>query len=196
MFNVLLDSFPDEWQGYRIDTDFRTGIQITQCLMDDEFPEDERILYSLSLLFPCGMPDAEEAAKGLAWFMSEFNHDRHDKKSETGSVKAYDFDIDQWRIYSAFVHQYNIDLNTVRMHWFAFMGLLSNLEECAFTRVIDIRLKKPDPKAGTREKKALKELKDAYRLEDEDAHLTPEQKRAEQRQLEIFNQFMNAGKKQ
>lgn len=196
MFNVLLHEYPDKWQGYVIDTDFRTGILITQCLLDDEFPEENRILHSLDLLFPCGMPDAEEAAKGLAWFMSGYNHDRHGGKSETGSVKAYDFDIDQWRIYSAFLHQYNIDLNTAQMHWFAFMGLLSNLEECAFTRVIDIRLKKPDSKAGTREKKALKELKDAYRLEDEDAHLTPEQKRAEQRQIEIFNQFMNAGKKQ
>lgn len=196
MFNVLLDEYPDKWQGYVIDTDFRTGILITQCLLDDEFPEENRILHSLDLLFPCGMPDAEKAAKGLAWFMSEFNHDKHSGKGETGSVKAYDFDIDQWRIYSAFLQQYNIDLNTAQMHWFAFMGLLSNLEECAFTRVIDIRLKKPDPKASTREKKALKELKDAYRLEAEDAHLTLEQKRAEQRQIEIFNQFMNAGKKQ
>lgn len=196
MFNVLLHEYPDRWQGYVIDTDFRTGILITQCLLDDEFPEENRILHSLNLLFPCGMPDVEEAAKGLAWFMSEFNHDRRSGKDETGSAKAYDFDIDQWRIYSAFLQQYNIDLNTAQMHWFAFMGLLSNLEECAFTRVIDIRLKKPDPKASTREKKALKELKDAYRLENEDAHLTPEQKRAEQRQIEIFNQFMNAGKKQ
>lgn len=196
MFNVLLHEYPDKWQGYVIDTDFRTGILITQCLLDDEFPEENRILHSLGLLFPCGMPDAEEAVKGLAWFMSEFNHDRYSGKDETGSVKAYDFDIDQWRIYSAFLQQYNIDLNTAQMHWFAFMGLLSNLEECAFTRVIDIRLKKPDPKASTKEKKALKELKNAYRLEDENARLTPEQKRAEQRQIEIFNQFMNAGKKQ
>ncbi len=196
MFNVLLHKFPNEWQGYRIDSDFRTGILIMQCLKDDGFPEEDRILHSLELLFPCGMPDAEDAARGLAWFMSEFNHDRRSGKSETEGVRAYDFDIDQWRIYSAFRHQYNIDLNTVQMHWFAFMGLLSNLEECAFTRVIDIRLKKPDPKANTKEKRALKELKDAYRIEDEDAHLTPEQKREQQRQLEIFNQFMNAGKKQ
>lgn len=37
-------------------------------------------------------------------------------------------------------------------------------------------------------------VKDVYRLEDEDAHLTPEEKQAQQRQLEIFNNFMNAGK--
>lgn len=195
MFNVLLDRLPDKWNGYKISTDFRIGIQIMQCLSDEEFSEEDRISYSLKLLYPHNMPDMEDAVKGLAWFMNEFNHDKHSAKSETDSVKAYDFDIDQWRIYSAFLNQYGIDLNTAKMHWFVFMGLLSNLEECAFTRVVDIRLRKPDPKASAKEKKLLKEAKDAYRIEDENAHLTPEQKRAEQRQIEIFNEFMNAGKK-
>lgn len=90
--------------------------------------------------------------------------------------------------------QYSIDLNTVKMHWFVFMGLLSNLEECSFTRVMDIRLKKINPKASQKEKKELMKVKDVYRLKDEDAHLTPEEKQAQQRQLELFNNFMNAGK--
>lgn len=194
MFNVLLDRLPDRWRGYRIDTDFRTGILIMQCLSDKEFPEEDRILHSLSLLFPYERPVAEEAAEGLVWFMSEFNHDNYNAKSKADSVKSYDFDIDQWRIYSAFLSQYGIDLNTAKMHWFTFMGLLSNLEECAFTRVADIRLKKIDPKADAKEKKALKEAKEVYRIEDEDAHLTPEQKLAEKKQLEIFNKFMAVGK--
>lgn len=161
---------------------------------DEEFPQDERICYAVSRLFPEEKPDIEEALEGLAWYMSEFNHDHHQNSSNTDSVKSYDFDVDQWRIYSAFKRQYSIDLNTVKMHWFVFMGLLSNLEECSFTRVMDIRLKKINPKASQKEKKELMKVKDVYRLEDEDAHLTPEEKQAQQRQLEIFNNFMNAGK--
>ena len=184
MFNVLLERLPKYWHGYRIDTDFRTGIQIMQCLSDEEFSEDERIRHSLSMLFIEEKPDIEEALEGLAWYMSEFNHDNHTAKKQA----------DQWRIYSAFKKQYAIDLNTAKMHWFVFMGLLSNLEECAFTRVVDIRLRKIDPKAGQKEKKALKEAKQIYQLEDADAHLTPEEKQAQQKQLEIFNNFMNAGK--
>ena len=196
MFNVLLDRLPDKWRGYRIEAGFRTGIQIMQCLSDEEFPEEERLIHTLILLFPCGMPETEEALEGLKWFLSEFSHDNHSEKSETDNVKVYDFDIDQWRIYSAFLNQYGIDLNTAKMHWFTFMGLLSDLEECAFTRVVDIRIRKPDKRAGTKEKRELEKIKEVYRIGDKDAHLTPEQKRAEQRQLEIFNNFMNAGKKQ
>lgn len=196
MFNVMLDELPVRWHGYRIDTDFRTGIQIMQCLSDEEFSKDERIRYAVSRLFPGDRPDIGEAVEGLAWFMSEFDHDRHDARSGAGSIKAYDFDIDQWRIYSAFRKQYAVDLNTASMHWFVFMGLLSNLEECAFTRVMDIRLKKIDPRASEKEKKELMQVKDVYRLEDEDAHLTPEEKQAQQRQMEIFNSFMNAGKEE
>ncbi len=165
-----------------------------QCLSDEEFSMDERIYHSLNMLFIKNKPDIEEALEGLAWYMSEFNHDNHSNKSQTDSIKSYDFDIDQWRIYSAFKKQYAIDLNTAKMHWFVFMGLLSNLEECAFTRVVDIRLRKIDPKAGQKEKKALKEAKQIYQLEEADAHLTPEEKQAQQKQLEIFNNFMNAGK--
>lgn len=194
MFNVMIHKLPYRWHGYRIDADFRTGIQIMQCLSDEEFPEDERICYAVSRLFPEEKPDIEEALEGLAWYMSEFNHDHHQNSSDTDRVKSYDFDVDQWRIYSAFKRQYSIDLNTVRMHWFVFMGLLSNLEECSFTRVMDIRLKKINPKASQKEKKELMKVKDVYRLEDEGAHLTPEEKQAQQRQLEIFNNFMNVGK--
>ena len=194
MFNVLLERLPKYWHGYRIDTDFRTGIQIMQCLSDEEFSEDERIRHSLRMLFIEEKPEIEEALEGLAWYMSEFNHDNHTAKKQADNIRSYDFDIDQWRIYSAFKKQYAIDLNTAKMHWFVFMGLLSNLEECAFTRVVDIRLRKIDPKAGQKEKKALKEAKQIYQLEDADAHLTPEEKQAQQKQLEIFNNFMNAGK--
>lgn len=194
MFNVMIDRFPGDWHGYTLDTDFRTGIQIMQCLSDGEFSEEERLRYAVGRLFPEEKPDIEEAAAGLAWYMSEFDHDRHDAGSRTDNVKVYDFDIDQWRIYSAFRMQYGINLNTVRMHWFEFMGLLSNLEECAFTRIVDIRRMKIDAKASEKEKKRLREAKDVYRLEDEDAHLTPGERQAQKRQIEIFNNFMNAGK--
>lgn len=70
MFNVMIHKLPHRWHGYRIDADFRTGIQIMQCLSDEEFPEDERICYAVSRLFPEEKPDIEEALEGLAWYMS------------------------------------------------------------------------------------------------------------------------------
>ena len=76
-----------------------------------------------------------------------------------------DFNVDQWRVYSAFLAQYRIDLDTVvYLHFWKFMGLLSSLEECSYTRVIDIRQRKFRPKMGSEERKQLKKAKEVYEL--------------------------------
>lgn len=184
MLNVLLDELPSEWNGYPIDTDFQTGIMIMQCLSDVDLKKEERIYVALNLLFPDknNVPKAEEAVQCLNWYMNGFNHDKHSKKKKD-KVKAMDFDIDQWRIYAAFLSQYGIDLNTAKMHWFVFMGLLSNLEECAFTRVVDIRLKKITGKMSEEQKSAIREAKRIYTIEQE---MTEEEKEIEQEATEEF----------
>lgn len=189
MFNVMLDELPADWHGYPIDISFRTGIQIMQCLQDEEYEENERIYQALSLLFYSDeMPLLEEAMQGLEWYLSEYNHDNH--KKEKSKVLAFDFDVDQWRIYTAFLKQYGIDLNTVQMHWFVFMGLLTNLEECSFTRVVDIRCKKLDAKMQQKERKAIMEAQKIYSLRAK-AELTEEEKKEDDEALAVFNQLRN-----
>ncbi len=189
MFNVMLDELPADWHGYPIDISFRTGIQIMQCLQDEEYEENERIYQALSLLFYSDeMPLLEEAMQGLEWYLSEYNHDNH--KKEKSKVLAFDFDVDQWRIYTAFLKQYGIDLNTVQMHWFVFMGLLTNLEECSFTRVVDIRCRKLDAKMQQKERKAIMEAKKIYSLGAK-AELTEEEKKEDDEALAVFNQLRN-----
>ena len=63
MFNVLLDAMPDEWDGYPVDTDFRIGIQISQCLVDDALNSREKVATALSLLFPKEQPHGTEFRK-------------------------------------------------------------------------------------------------------------------------------------
>ena len=41
MWNVLLDKFPTEYEGFRIDGSFQTGIQISQALQDPGLTDDE-----------------------------------------------------------------------------------------------------------------------------------------------------------
>ena len=188
MINVMLDELPADWHGYPIDISFRTGIQIMQCLQDEEYEENERIDQALSLLFYSDeKPLLEEAMQGLEWYLSEYNHDNH--KKEKSKVLAFDFDVDQWRIYAAFMKQYGIDLNTVQMHWFVFMGLLTNLEECSFTRVVDIRCKKLDAKMQQKERKAIMEAQKIYSLRK--AELTEEEKKEDDEALAVFNQLRN-----
>lgn len=190
MFNVMLDKLPYEWHGYPIDASFRTGIQIMQCLQDEEYEENERVGHALDLLF-CGdekPTTIEEAIEGMVWYLNEYNHDNH--KKEQSKVKAFDFDVDQWRIYAAFREHYNINLNKANLHWFVFMGLLTNLEECSFTRVVDIRCKKLDAKMQQKERKAIMEAQKIYSLRAK-AELTEEEKKEDDEALAVFNQLRN-----
>lgn len=184
MFNILLDPLPEEWNGYPIDSDFRIGIQISQCLEDKSLSKLERKLTAINLLFPdeYNRPELEEANRGLTWFLSEFNHDKH--KGSAGS-NPISFDVDQWRIYAAFLNQYRIDLNKVDMHWFTFMGLLSNLCECSFNGVVDIRQKKLTNKMSKEEKEAYKKAKEVYSLTEEET-ISDEQKAIEAEATEQF----------
>lgn len=70
MWNVMLDKLPYEWHGYPIDASFRTGIQIMQCLQDEEYEENERVYHALSLLFYSDEQPSmiEEAIEGKGWY--------------------------------------------------------------------------------------------------------------------------------
>lgn len=197
MFNVLLDPLPTEYRGFPIDSDFQIGIQIMQALEDGELSRQEGQAVALSLLFlqedaqgnQLPLPDAETALEGLVWFLTDWNHDHNSKVDNT---RITDFNIDQWRIYSAFKQHYGINLNIDKLHFWEFMGLLTTLPECAYTRVIDIRAKKITSKMGTDEKKAYTELKKVYALDQpNEVEYTDNQKAA----IDEFDRMMEEQKK-
>lgn len=189
MFNVLLDPLPTDWRGYPIDTDFQTGIMISQCLADESLNEQEKFETAVRLLFPSACPPPQELQEALKWFLNGFDHDNHtgEKSSET---LVMDFDIDQWRIYAAFRSQYGIDLNKDKLHWFVFMGLLANVEECSFTRVMDIRQKKITPKMSREEKESLKRSKRIFQIKHSERHLSAK----EQQRVDEFMKYANIKK--
>lgn len=190
MWNVLLDPLPEEWNGYPIDSDFQTGIQISQCLADEELSQTERFFTAVNLLFPDDehRPEIKEAAEGLTWFLNEYHHDNNVK--EKSEVIVMDFDIDQWRIYAAFRNQYNIDLNTERMHWFVFIGLLANLDECAFTNVMNIRQKKITGKMSQEERKSIMAAKRVFEIKHKEEPLSEQEKQ----RIEEFMKYVNVSK--
>ena len=197
MFNVLLDKLPTEYEGFQIDSDFQTGIQIMQALEDEELSQQEQIGTALSLLFlqedkdgnSLQLPDAQTAVEGLVWFLTDWNHDNNKKTDKT---RVTDYDIDQWRIYSAFRQHYGVNLNTDKLHFWEFMGLLTTLPECAYTRVIDIREKKITSKMGKDERKAYTELKKVYALDQpKEVEYTDSQKKA----IDEFDRMMEEQKK-
>lgn len=196
MFNVLLDKLPTEYEGFPIDTDFGIGIQIMQILEDEQLTQQERIGTALSLLYiiedkdgnPLPIPDIDTAIDGLKWFLTDWYHDGENKNDK---VKVTDYDIDQWRIYSAFRQHYGINLQTDSLHFWEFMGLLTTLPpDCAYRQVIDIRCKKITSNMSTEEKNALKEAKKIYALDAVEEDLTDDEKEA----VEAFMKLVGKGK--
>lgn len=193
MFNVMLDDLPTKYKDFSICTDFDIGIQIMQALENEELTQQERISTALSLLFiteegnPLSIPDINTAMDGLKWFLTGWYHDNKNKDDKT---KVTDYDIDQWRIYSAFRQHYGINLQTDSLHFWEFMGLLTTLPECAYTRVIDIRSRKINPKMSAEEKNALKEAKKIYALDAIEEELTDDEKEA----VEAFMKLVGKNK--
>lgn len=190
MFNIMLDPVPTDWEGFLIETDFRIGIQICQIIEDKELSMIERHAKISELLFPGVCPDDSGQKAAIKWFLTGWNHDRNKKSKDTARV--LDYDIDQWRIYSAFRNQYGIDLNTVDLHYWQFMGLLTTLDECAFTRVIDIRMKKVKPKMSKEEKEAIRKAKEAYRLEQREEKESDADKERRQEAIKLFEEMRKA----
>lgn len=187
MWNVMLDELPMQWNGYPLNMDFRIGIQLNLLLQDNSLNEYERFDAIYELLFPGIAPSDEELPEVIEWYLNGWYTDGISKRKETR--KAFDFDADQWRIYSAFLLQYRIDLNTADLHYWAFIGLLVNLEECAFTRVKEIRLKEIKAKMQKEEKKALIEAKQIYSLVKEEE---PDNKEELDEALQEFNRLRGA----
>lgn len=138
MYNVMLDGFPDEYEGYLIRTDFRIGMQISEALNDVNLAEPEKMVTALRLLYGNGIPsDSSIAENGLRWFMAGGNIDE-DHVSD-GKPPPFDFEQDNRLVYSAFRARYGIDLTRERLHWFAFLAMLGDLGGCSLSDIIGIR---------------------------------------------------------
>lgn len=190
MYNVMLDPLPSDWNGYQIDSDFRTGIQLCMALEDKSLSDMEKAVASAELLFPLMQPEIQDILEATEWFLSGWNLDNIQKNNST--IRILDFNTDQWRIYSAFTHQYGIDLHTADLHYWQFMGLLTTLEECAFTRVIDIRQKKIKNKMSKEEKEAIIKAKQMYSLGGQKENLSEADKEKKQEAIELFEKMRKA----
>lgn len=138
MLNIILDGFPEEYEGYLIRTDFRIGIQISEALGDVDLADPEKMITALQLLYGAGVPtDFKLAEEGLMWFMRGGEQD--DDSSPDGRPPMFDFEQDNRFLYSAFRARYGIDLTRERLHWFAFLAMFNDLGGCSLSEIIGIR---------------------------------------------------------
>ncbi|MCK9543674.1 MAG: bacteriophage Gp15 family protein [Novosphingobium sp.] len=207
MFNVLIDRFPKEYEGYLIRWQFYNGIIISDTLAQTsgiygtEYGQIEKLYAAFEILYGKGIPPFETALAGLNWFFDcgeeqkpENEDENKDKdKEKRKNPKLFSFESDKNRLYSAFLVKYGIDLNTADdMHWFKFIALMNDLSDTAFRNVIDIRSKtdkeikkySKDVQAEIRKQKKIFAIEQAL-----DVKYTPEQNKM----IDHFDQLV--GKK-
>ena len=166
MINVLLDPLPDEWNGYKVNTSFRIGIQVFLMQYNKDLNAYEKSDALIWLLFDDREhPEGEELQECVEWFLNGWFHDK--PGSSKDKRRLVDYDVDQWRIYADFRQIYGIDLSLDEMHWWTFCGLLWNLpyKQSSFQQVIEIRRKEITSKMGKEEKKAVQEAHQIYALD-------------------------------
>lgn len=161
MYNIMLDGLPNEYEGYLIRTDFRIGMQISEALNDVNLAEAEQMTTAMRLLYGKGIPhDSSVAQEGLKWYMSggEPSSCRH----SDGKV-TFDFEQDNRLVYSAFRARFGIDLTRDRLHWFAFLAMLSDLGGCSLSDIVDIRSADLSKMSGEQQKHYAR-LQERYRI--------------------------------
>lgn len=172
MANILIDELPKKVGNIDINSDFRISILFELLMQDNELSSEEKVEQALVLYYPnlAAIADYSKAIEDIVWFYrcgKEVNtNNKESIKNSNKQIYSYEFDAEY--IYSAFMEQYNIDLNSIKyLHWWKFKALFNSLNEnVLFSKIMSYRvidLSKIKDKAI---KKQYKQLKELYKLPD------------------------------
>lgn len=163
--NLLMDPLPNEYKGYLIKSDFRTGLLINRCLNDSSFNSEEEKVYTVSrILFGKGVPnDFKTALEGVNWFMSG----GRETKSCNSSKPLISFENDDTMIFSAFMSKFGIDLCNTKMHFFKFLSLMGELNKTTLSDVANLRgmTSKDLKRYSVEDRRKIRKLQSDYSLD-------------------------------
>lgn len=182
--NLLLDRLPQYTNsGLKLRTDFRESIKFELLMQDTKLDEQIKVTQALKLYYYdiSKIQNLKEAVEDMLWFYSCGRKQQkvdENKSEEKNNKQIYSYEFDYEYIYSAFMEQYKIDLNSIKyLHWWKFKALLNSLNEnTQFVKIMGYRsidlskIKDKDLKAN------YKKLKKQYALPD---MRTTEQKEAD-----------------
>lgn len=172
--NILIDKLPttvliDDIE-YEINTDFRVGILFSIAMNDNSLSDEEKCETAIRLYYKVVPHNIQKAIEQILLFYScNKQASNSSESSNSCREKVFDYEIDANYIYSAFLTQYNIDLNSVEyLHWFKFKALFDSLDEnlmlCKIIKYRSIDLNKIKDKD---EKNYYKKMKETYAIKDE-----------------------------
>ena len=173
--NILIDLLPSSVKidstEYEINSDFRTSVLFSLLIEDDNLSEEEKVLQALNLYYPVVPDNSEKAIEQIKWFYScgKLDNPIGNKKARAISKKVFDFEVDANYIYSAFMSQYNIDLQDIeQLHWWKFKALLEGLkEDNKLSKIIEYRSVDLSKIKDKEQRKFYKDMQKQYSLNKE-----------------------------
>lgn len=176
--NILIDYLPTSFvinnKTYEFNCGFRESIIFTLMMQDDSLTDEEKILGALKLYYPIIPKDTEKALENIYWFYSKGNVEEDNKKVKQGkrifkrnNKKAYDFEVDSDLIFTAFMSQYNINLNRENLHWWEFLALFNSLnDDNEIVKIMNYRTIDLTSIEDKKERKMYSDLQKYYSLEN------------------------------
>lgn len=180
----LSDIVEDRVGVLKFNTDFRTSMLFEMLMQDRNIRKKNKVIQAIRLYYPDieEITDIEKAIEDMLWFyrcgkeLADSNK-KNSSNNNNDIKQIYSYEFDDNYIYSAFLQQYNIDLQDSNLHWWKFKALFDGLSkdtkivEIMGYRAIDLRTIK-----DKEERKRIKKLKELYKLPD---MRTREQKEAD-----------------
>lgn len=179
--NLLIDLAPTtveiDNEEYEINSNFRTSILFELLMQDNDSSEEEKIIQALELYYPVLPKNINEAIEKIIWFYMCGKEKSKSKSKGTGkSTNVYSFNHDDDYIYSAFLDQYDIDLQDIEyLHWWKFKAMFKSLrEDNEIVKIMGYRsmdLSKIDDKKQREHYRKMQELHKIPLYEDADEEL-------------------------
>lgn len=173
--NLLVDVLPtsvmiDDTE-YPVNPDFRTFILFELLMEDDTFEEHEKIAMALELFYEEIPKDIDKAMEELLWFYR--GGKEYSKKHTMNTEPMYSYEYDDEYIYSAFLQQYNIDLQNYEgyrnnqnnyLHWWRFLALFKGLtDQCEIVKIMGYRSADLS-EMSIEQRKYYQKMKQVYKL--------------------------------
>ena len=176
MINILLDELPKKINGNRINSDFRISILFELLMQDKEVKNEDKVRQALILYYPNieKITDYKQAVDDIIWFYKcgkeekKVDDELKENNENNKQKQIYSYEFDAEYIYSAFMEQYNIDLNSIKyLHWWKFKALFNSLNEnVLFSKIMSYRTINVNKIKDKTLRKNYKKLKELYKLPD------------------------------
>lgn len=141
--NMIVDGLPYyvkiKGKKYEINVDYRCMLKFEKIMWDRNIEDSEKILQSLKNFYPAffeiinsDKETIEEAVEKLIWFYKRGKEQENHKETKSNNNEkrpVYSYDADNEYIFSAFWHDYKVDLTKDKIHWWKFKAFELGLND-------------------------------------------------------------------